>query len=153
MYDHSIRVPFLVAGPKVKSGLKLRTPIYLQDVMPTSLEIGGAPKPETCEFNSFLSRLGGEGEESSDPAIYGAYLGLQRCVTYQGWKLIVYPKPGVVRLYNLEKDPHELNDLANEQAHRSQIKLLFAKLLQLQVQFADKLDLRSLFPNLVASLD
>ena len=38
-YDHSIRVPFVVVGPGVPSGVTEPTPIYLQDVMPTTLEL------------------------------------------------------------------------------------------------------------------
>ena len=38
-YDHSIRVPFVVVGPGVPKGVTDTAPIYLQDVMPTTLEL------------------------------------------------------------------------------------------------------------------
>src|SRR6478609_4217118 len=46
LYDHSVRVPFIVAGPTsistaAKRGQRIDASIYLQDVMPTSLELAG----------------------------------------------------------------------------------------------------------------
>ena len=161
MYDHSIRVPFIVAGPGVPVGHQISAPIYLQDVMATSLELAGAMKPASCDFNSFLPLLRGEqsttenetkgnvkANASSNQAIYGAYLALQRCVVQDQWKLIVYPKAGAVRLYNLAADPDETKDLAAEPAQAERIKQLFAALLQLQERFDDKLDLTSKFASL-----
>ncbi len=39
MYDHSVRVPFMVVGPNVAADRRIDEPIYLQDVMPTTLEL------------------------------------------------------------------------------------------------------------------
>ena len=39
---------------------KLDSPIYLQDVMATTLELAGAPKPEQVEFHSVLPLLRAE---------------------------------------------------------------------------------------------
>lgn len=150
MYDHSLRVPFIVAGPKASPGEKRSAAIYLQDVMATTLELAGVTKPATCEFHSLLPLLDGRRAESHYPAVYGAYLGLQRCVVHDQWKLIVYPQANVVRLYNLTADPDELKDLAADPDQASRMHSLFAKLLELQTQYADKLDLRAAFPKLAA---
>ena len=45
MYDHSIRVPLFVIGPGVPKNKKIDADVYLQDVMPSTLEIAGYPKP------------------------------------------------------------------------------------------------------------
>ncbi|MEQ1853211.1 MAG: sulfatase-like hydrolase/transferase, partial [Chthoniobacteraceae bacterium] len=60
MYDHSLRVPFIVAGPGAKAGAKLDAPIYLQDAMATALDLAGVPKPGQVEFHSLLPLLRGE---------------------------------------------------------------------------------------------
>lgn len=148
MYDHSIRVPFIAVGPKAQAGERNSASIYLQDVMATSLELAGAKKPESCEFNSFLPLLDGRQKGSNYPAVYGAYLALQRCVVFEQWKLIVYPKARVVRLYNLASDPDETKDLAGDPAQADRIRRLFRKLLELQSQYADSLDVRAAFPGL-----
>ncbi len=148
MYDHSLRVPFVVTGPGVKAGAKLDAPIYLQDVMATALDLAGASKPEQVEFHSLLPLLRGEKSPAAREAIYGAYLELQRAVIHDGWKLILYPKAQVARLYNLANDPAEMRDLAADPAHAQRVRALFQRLSALQKDLADPLDLSTAFPKL-----
>jgi choline-sulfatase len=139
MYDHSIRVPFIAVGPTAKPNQRIAAPIYLQDVMATTLELANIAKPDFVEFQSFLPLLLGNTPTSSYPAIYGAYLQLQRCVVADNWKLIVYPKANVVRLYNLNEDPLEQYDLVNYPRYHVQKEMLLDKLVELQSQFGDTL--------------
>jgi arylsulfatase A-like enzyme len=146
MYDHSLRVPFVVSGPGVKTGAKIDAPIYLQDVMATALDIAGAAKEEQVEFASVLPLLEGKGEGLD--AVYGAYLDLQRAVVHDGWKLILYPKAQVARLYHVAKDPLELKDLADDAEQAERKKALFAKLRELQKGLEDPLDVVAVYPEL-----
>jgi choline-sulfatase len=148
MYDHSLRVPFIVAGPSLPTNIRKSTPIYLQDAMATALELANVPKPETCEFQSVASLARGEQQPAARSAIYGGYLQLQRSVTKDGWKLIVYPKAATTRLYHLTNDPDELVDLASDPAHTSHKEELFAELVRLQASLDDRLDLQASFPQL-----
>jgi arylsulfatase A-like enzyme len=127
MYDHSVRVPFMIVGPKVKAGMKIDAPIYLQDAMATSLELAGDAHPEGIDFASLMPLLRGETTEHYDE-IYGAYMNSQRMITKNGWKLMVYPTAGVERLYNLEADPQEMNDLAGNPEYGPKMKELRAAL-------------------------
>jgi choline-sulfatase len=145
LYDHSLRVPFLVKGPGVKAGAKIEAPIYLQDVMSTSLDLAGADR-EGVEFQSLLPLLDGKGEGLK--SVYGAYLDLQRAVIDDGWKLILYPKAKVARLYHLEKDPMEMKDLANNPEQLERKSALFAKLRELQKGLDDTIDLEAVYPDL-----
>ncbi len=145
MYEHSVRVPFLVVGPGVPKGKKMDAPVYLQDIMPTTLELAGSPKPDHVDFHSLLPLLRGETDTHAYSSMYGAYLGLQRAITYDGWKLMAYPEARVIRLYHLTADPEELHDLAGEPAQAGRIKGLFARLLALQEELDDSLDLRGPF--------
>ena len=54
MYDSSMRVPFIMTGPGLVAGKVVDAPVYMQDVMPTTLEIAEAPKPDQVEFHSLL---------------------------------------------------------------------------------------------------
>ena len=111
MYDHSVRVPFMVVGPNVKAGIEIDSPIYLQDVVPTSLELAEAPV-DGIDFGSLLPLI--RGETSGHYAeIYGAYMNTQRMISKGGWKFFSYPSAGVERLFNMKKDPDEMNDLVN----------------------------------------
>jgi choline-sulfatase len=116
MYEHSLRVPCLVAGPGITEARTIDQRIYLQDIVPTSLELAGASIPSTHEFRSFLPLIRNEPYEAR-PGIYGAYLDLQRAFIKDHLKLIVYPKANVTRLFDLKRDPLELKDLAADAAY------------------------------------
>ena len=147
-YDDSVRVPFFVVGPGVPKGRKLDAPIYLQDVMPTTLELAGVPRPGHVEFRSLLPFIRGERTNSFYPAIYGGYLKFQRMITMDGWKLILYPKVPKARLFNLKEDPLERNDLSDRPEQKARMKRLFAEFRKLQAQTGDTLDCVSVFPEL-----
>lgn len=142
MYDHSLRVPFLVVGPGVSANARVAAPIYLQDAMATSLDLAGIEKPEQVEFQSLLPLLRGETAAPVRTAIYGGYLELQRAVVQDGWKLIVYPKARVERLYHVAEDRLEQRDLAGDPQYRERRDQLFARLLALQRELGDKLELQ-----------
>jgi choline-sulfatase len=145
MYDHSLRVPFIVTGPGVKAGAKISAPIHLQDAMATALDLAGADR-KGVEFQSVRPLLAGEGKGLD--AVYGAYMDLQRAVIHDGWKLILYPKAKVAKLYHLTEDPQETENLAADPAMAVRKKALFAKFQQLQKQYNDRLDLKMAFPDL-----
>jgi choline-sulfatase len=146
MYDHSVRVPLMVVGPDIPQGKRIDAPVYLQDVMATTLELAGVEKPEHVEFHSLLPLVEGEAKPPYE-AIYGAYLNKQRMVTQDGWKLIVYPDVPKLRLYHVAEDPRELRDLADSAASAPIIKKLAAALRKLQAETGDKLDLSAVLPK------
>jgi arylsulfatase A-like enzyme len=148
LYEHSLRVPLIVAGPGAPQGKQIDAAVQLQDIMPTTLVLAGAAKPERIEFHSLLPLLQGETTKSAYPAIYGAYLDLQRSVTHEGYKLILYPKARVARLYHLPEDPLERNDLAADPKHAGTKRQLFQRLIELQEELADALDLKALGSDL-----
>jgi arylsulfatase A-like enzyme len=145
MYDHSLRVPFVVCGPGVKAGTTLDAPVYLQSAMATALDLAGADR-EGVEFESVRPIL--DGKSAGLTSVYGAYLDLQRAVVHDGWKLILYPKAQVARLYHVAKDPLELKDLAADPEQAERKKELFAKFLELQKGFEDPLDVVALYSDL-----
>ena len=147
-YDHSVRVPLLVAGPGVPKNRKIDAPVYLQDVMPTALELAGVEKPEQVEFQSLLPLIQGKKDRSYD-AIYGAYTPKhQRMISQDGYKLILYPRGKIARLYHVADDSEELKDLADSPNSKPIMKRLFAKLLELQKETGDTLDLAAAYPGL-----
>jgi arylsulfatase A-like enzyme len=148
LYEHSTRVPFIVNGPNVPKGKKVAAPIYLQDVMASSLEIAGVEKPAHVQFNSVLPLARGETTKSNYNAIYGAYLSVQRSVTVKDKKLLLYPQVPVARLYDVAEDPMEMKDLATDETSKPLMRKLFARLLKLQKETGDKLDLKTNFPDL-----
>jgi arylsulfatase A-like enzyme len=115
LYEHTWRVPFIVAGPGIKPGSRARGNIYLLDVLSTLCDLAGVKVPESSEGISFKPVLEGKKEVVRD-VLYGAYAGGtrpgMRCVRKGDWKLIKYDvMEGKVRetqLFNLAENPDEL---------------------------------------------
>jgi choline-sulfatase len=149
LYEHSTRVPFVVRGPGIPKGKRVDAPIYLQDVMATSLALAGVDKPKHVEFNDILPLARGQSRKSPYKEIYGAYLNAQRSITVKDVKLIAYPDVPIIRIYDLVKDPDEMKDLASTQKGKETITKLFPRLLKLQRKMGDKLDLGKSFPEWV----
>ncbi len=145
MYDHSMRVPLMVTGPGIEHGT-VESPVYLQDIMPTALELAEADVPPQVQFKSLLGSL--RGKSGAYDAVYGGYMNLQRMVIEGDYKMILYPEIKKVLLYNLKKDPGEMGDLADDKKYNALKKKLFAKLLTLQTETGDPLDLKAVYPNL-----
>ncbi|WP_339881481.1 sulfatase-like hydrolase/transferase [Polaribacter vadi] len=110
MYEHSMRAPFIISGPNIKADKKIETPIYLQDAMATSLELASIKKPNYVSFKSVLPLMQNNSNINYE-SIYGAYMGTQRMLIKDQWKLIVYPKIKKKKLFHLLEDEFEMNDL------------------------------------------
>ncbi|OAI52841.1 choline-sulfatase [Planctomyces sp. SCGC AG-212-M04] len=142
LFDHSVRVPFLARGPRFKAGQRNSTPILMQDVTPTSLELAGAKVPETMEFKSLLPVADGTASDLHGP-IYLAYRTLQRAYVKDGYKLILYPEVPKRLLFNLKADPLEMNDLSEDSSQQSRQKELFEELVGRMKQADDPLELQA----------
>ena len=140
MYDHSMRVPLTLSGPGIAANKRIETPVYLQDIMPTTLEWAGLPQPAQVEFKSLTPLLRGE-ETAPYDAVYGAYMMRQRMVTKEGFKLIYYPKTETTLLFDLKADPLEMKNLAGLEEYAAREKSLWAALRNLQGTMGDTLAL------------
>jgi choline-sulfatase len=137
MYDHSLRVPFIVVGPDVPHGLTIATPALVQDVAPTVMELAGVQKPDWMAFRSLLPQILNPTVPTTAQPVYAAYLDLQRAVIADDYKLIHYPKADVTKLFHLPSDPLELRDLAQHPAYAGVQLALKSRLAQLKEVYHD----------------
>lgn len=115
LYEHTWRVPFIVKGPGIAPGSRVKGNIYLTDVLATLCDLAGIPAPASNEGTSFRPVLEGRQQTIRD-TLYGVYCGGtkpgMRCVKKGDWKLIKYDvMEGKVRetqLFNLAENPDEL---------------------------------------------
>jgi arylsulfatase A-like enzyme len=147
LFDHSMRVPLMVAGPGIEEGQRIDGAVYLQDIMASVLELGTGEVPEHVQFKSLMPVVKGERDRNYD-AVYGAYLDGQRAVIEGGYKLILYPRVPVALLFNLEKDAEEMKNLGEKPGQQERMKSMFKTLLELQKETGDELDLGSVYPEL-----
>ncbi|MCF7955700.1 MAG: sulfatase-like hydrolase/transferase, partial [Phycisphaerae bacterium] len=143
MYDHSMRVPLMVCGPNVPKNKKLDMPVYLQDIMATTLDLADVKKPDHVQFNSLMPLIKGEKKSSYD-AVYGAYEPeSQRMVTEGDYKLIMYPRIKKVKLFNIKVDPKEMKNLAADKKYAPVIAGLFKTFNKLQKETGDLLEVKA----------
>ncbi len=64
LYEHSVRVPLILAGPGVPGGLRTESLCYLQDVFPTLAIAGGAVRIEGTDGRSLRPLLEDPGAPS-----------------------------------------------------------------------------------------
>ncbi|MEM9986271.1 MAG: sulfatase-like hydrolase/transferase, partial [Bacteroidota bacterium] len=145
LFEHSAKVPFMVVGPGIEAGTQVDAPIYLQDVMASSLELAGAAKPAYVEFESVLSLAQQKADAVPREEIYGGYINYQRMIRRGQDKLIIFPAAEKILLFDLATDPEEQHDLAEAPENQEKVKQLFQDLIKMQKKMGDTLDLSSLF--------
>lgn len=139
LYDHSSRVPLLIAGPGLPSDIRRSGLCYLHDVMPTLLELAGLPIPPAVQSRSLLPMLM-EGSVIREK-LHTAYRGCMRGVRDAETKLIRYVVDGKRReqLFHLPSDPWELHNLIDDPAWQDRRRSLAAALKEWQTQLDDSL--------------
>jgi choline-sulfatase len=121
IYDATLRVPWIMAGPGVAVGRVSTTVARGIDVLPTLLDYAGLPLPSEIEGRSM--RPAADGRQMSDAPAYAESLYPEREFGWAplfGWrtarfKLIEAPRP---ELYDLEADPAETANGFSAQAAR-----------------------------------
>ncbi|GMG85029.1 sulfatase-like hydrolase/transferase [Paralimibaculum aggregatum] len=119
MYEESVGVPLMVAGPGIPAGTVVKTPASILDLYPFIMEGVGARDSETVpdDVPGTSVRALIDGAEA-DRAAFSEYHGMgSRKAAFMirkgDWKLVHYiDYPD--QLFNLAEDPDEVNDRAEE---------------------------------------
>jgi N-acetylglucosamine-6-sulfatase len=125
-YEGSMRTVLLMRYPRfAPRGAEARLALSV-DVAPTVLELAGVERPEGLEGRSLVPLLRGDDDlDWRQEVLYEFYQGRMYggfpttlAVRGERHKLITYPGyPSWTELYDLEADPHEMVDLADEGEH------------------------------------
>lgn len=138
LYDHSIRVPLIMAGPGIPANQRSDTLCYLSDIYPTLCDLLGLEKPTTVEGKSLAPCF-------ADPTtrirnrLHFAYRGVQRAVKRDQMKLIEYVVDGkrATQLFDLAIDPLEMNNLADDPEKTDILATMRAELKEWRTDFND----------------
>jgi arylsulfatase A-like enzyme len=112
VYEHSTNVPLIISGPGIPKESVSQALVYLYDLFPTLSGLSDLPPPSGIDGKNLVSVLKGESSGVRD-ALYTAYRNTARGVRKKEWKIIYYPQRNFTQLFNLEKDPLEIKNLAN----------------------------------------
>ena len=135
LYDHSVRVPLVFAGPGIPPGITSDALVYLLDVFPTLCDVLELPVPRSVEGRSLIPHVNGPEAPLRD-ALYLAYGWSLRGVTDGRHKLIEYAC-GETQLFDLEGDPHEMHNLAGVADSAGTLQHLRRRLLSLARELDD----------------
>lgn len=134
LYNHSIRVPSIFAGPGVPTGQTVDALTYLHDLFPTVCDLTGVDCPDTVEGHSLVPLMEGCVEKVYD-TVFAAYKDIQRTVSDGRWKLIRYyvskdtgKGTDCIQLFDLQQDPWETTNLADLPEHVERLRALGADL-------------------------
>jgi len=125
VYEHSTKVPLIVAGPGIAKNEKRDQLCYMYDIMPTLFDLVGVNMPDTVQYKSMIDVLKNKDAEHRDH-LYFAYMYWQRAVRDDRYKLIEYCVEGKrhTQLFDLKNDPNELKNLAGDPHHADVLKRL-----------------------------
>ncbi len=130
-YESSARIPMMMRWPtgliSANRGAVMPHPVELRDVLPTFLEAAGAETSRPIDGRSLLSLVQNNGRG------WREYIDLEHDVCYSPenhwnaltdgrWKYIFHAFNGEQQLFNLDRDPHELEDLAGDAAHAGELR-------------------------------
>jgi arylsulfatase A-like enzyme len=157
-YEESIRVPFIIGGeiPRYEGRDNARLPVVLNhvDIAPTTLGLCGIDKPEWMEGYDYshyrlrsARRLAPNEPDSAylqnviptghQDSINTPYRGV---VTKDGWKFVAFPNQPWL-MFNLNEDPYEQVNLAQNNRYTAERKRLLARVRQWVADTGDKFEL------------
>ncbi|MGN0483138.1 MAG: sulfatase-like hydrolase/transferase [Lachnospiraceae bacterium] len=148
MYEESVRIPMIVAGPDIPEGKKVDTPTSIVDIYPTLLAFYDLKKDEREKGLPGISLIDTiEGKVKENRTIYSEYFSVGYAhsvfmIRKNQYKLVYYVGHDVCQLFDLENDPDEKNDLGRNSAYKNQIKELKEELYK--IENPEKLDEESL---------
>lgn len=140
-FEGSIRVPLTISFPSKITPGKYDDPIESIDLLPTLFELIGLPEPYACQGRTLMPLIG-ESEkeyrpreavfsENVIPEIFGSTFQFEKDKGVKGirhpdakmvrtkrWKFNYYPE-GFAELYDLENDPNEQRNLADDAAYKT----------------------------------
>jgi arylsulfatase A-like enzyme len=122
VYEQSMRCPLILRGPGLPAGKSSEAFTYVHDLYATLCGFAGLPIPEGVDARDLGPLIRGD-VSTVRSSLYLPFQDNQRAINDGRWKLHIYPLINHRILFDLQADPHELNDLSithPEQAQRMQ---------------------------------
>jgi choline-sulfatase len=118
MYEETIATPLIMAGPDIAAGAVCVTPASHVDIYPFIMQATGEDRPDMYDGQPGRSLFALAGGEAKDRSVLAEYHGMGStagafALRHDKWKYVhyvAYPP----QLFDLERDPEELVDLAGD---------------------------------------
>lgn len=123
VFDDRLKVPFLIVGNKIPRGKIIKSQVRSIDIFPTITEIAGISHEHDIRGRSLIPMIEGkkvdeltafvESATNHTDSLNDNVIGI-RTSKFKYFRDRMNPKNNV-NLFNLEEDPHEENNIVNEQ--------------------------------------
>ncbi|MEO6830501.1 MAG: sulfatase-like hydrolase/transferase, partial [Acidobacteriaceae bacterium] len=114
LYDSTVRIPWIMTGPGIPAGIIVRQQVREIDLLPTILDLLGGKASSVVQGITLTPAFSGKAvsstysyEETLCPKINMGWSELRGIHTAH-WMYVRAPRP---ELYNLDRDPDELNNV------------------------------------------
>ena len=142
MFEESFRMPFIVRWPgKLQAGSKPEQLIQNIDYAPTFMEVAGLHVPAEVQGRSLVPLLTGQNPDWR-VSLYYAYYELGEHAVPQHFgvrtdhhKLIFFPRSNEWNLFDLERDPQEMQSVHDDPAYASVRQSLAEEFGRLRTEF------------------
>lgn len=137
-YEPSARIPMLIRWPKgmvaASRGQRIDAPVELRDVFPTLLDAAGSVPARPLDGASMLALC------RNPQSPWRQWIDLEHNICYSpknNWnalcdghsKYIFHALDGEEQLFDLDRDPHELQDLAGDVQHQETLRTWRSRML------------------------
>ena len=132
MYEPSVGIPLIIAGPSIPRGEVRTDLVSLIDVTATLADAFGQRPHHSWQGRSLLPVAQGKESRGNDEIVFSQYHahGVSHAIFMickEQFKYIYYPH-FPAQLFNIENDPHEIHDLATDTTYAPVLAELHAEL-------------------------
>lgn len=148
VFEESAKVPLMIRYPEMYPESKvIKTRISLIDIVPTLLDLMNRPAPDHLQGSSLIPLV--EGKRGPD-YLFAEWSSDSRysrtVISPEGMKLCINKEENDM-LFDLVKDPLEMNNLIDRPDYSAEVKKLTGKILEWQQKTGDTLKLGALLQN------
>ena len=139
IYEHSVKIPLVMAGPGIPENRIDERYVYLMDVYPSLCELCGMNIPESVEGKSFAPMFD-DGKYVTRPDLYLAFQARIRGVMDERYKLIEYRTEDIKlsQLFDLKNDPYETMNFFGMTGYEEITARLRARLFEYRDEWDDE---------------
>jgi arylsulfatase A-like enzyme len=142
-YEESARVPFLIRYPRsIKPGQVIPDPFGTADVYPTLATLAGLTPPKDIDGLDYSPMI--TGKSNKPPRDYAFLQMIYGYVPWPGWRGFRTKKYSYARtvdspwiLYDLQKDPYQMNNLVDDPKSKALVKKMDARLARIMKENGD----------------
>ncbi|MEO1993162.1 MAG: sulfatase-like hydrolase/transferase, partial [Pirellulales bacterium] len=140
VYEHSMRCPLVVRGPGIPANTSTMAMTYLLDLYRTFCGYAKVDVPEGVDGYDLRSVFEGS-QKSVRNSVFLAYQDKMRTIRDGQLKLHVYPEINYRLLFDLESDPLEMGNLAENPDHANDVERLIGEMKRWQKKLGDTVSL------------